>query len=107
MFSPLSHNVSGRSGGWFGNSNTPALLLCEMLGFIFALQPRPAITMLVAVCAGVGITITYSRAGYLCWVLMVVWYVANGLRFNFVRTAVLTGVAVTIGVLLLSLMGLN
>src|SRR5260370_42585946 len=23
VFSHLSHNVSGRSGGWFGNSNTP------------------------------------------------------------------------------------
>lgn len=91
VFSQLSYSVAGRGGGWFGNPNTPALYLCQALGIIIACVPRVRIVALAAAFIGLGIVTTFSRAGFLCYGIMIVSYLFNRFRKNVISTSSVLG----------------
>lgn len=80
VFGHLSGSVEGRAAGWFGNANSPPLVLCAMLGLVLILAGRSKMAFAAVIMVGVGVFPTFSRGGMICYTIMTVLYLAYLLR---------------------------
>ncbi|HYF34012.1 MAG TPA: hypothetical protein VD994_01875, partial [Prosthecobacter sp.] len=75
-------SIPGRFAGFNGHPNFPPILLCEMLGIVFALSKNFRLNCVFIGISVVGVALTYGRAGMVVLVLMAVPYVLLNARRN-------------------------
>ena len=78
LFNPLAFSfVTGRSAGLYINPNMSAVAL--ILGMIMTIAVvTPRLRMLFALAIGLGVFLTFSRAGIIGWVLVLVVFIKTG-----------------------------
>lgn len=75
-------SISGRFAGFNGHPNFPPILLCEMLGIVFALSKNFRLNCVLIAVSMVGVALTYGRAGMVVLVLMSLAYILLNVRRN-------------------------
>ncbi len=85
--------IPGRFSGFSGHPNSPPMILCEMLGIVFALSQNFRINMIMLAICVPGVALTYGRSGMVCLALMGLVYVAMNARkhLGFILLMVVTG----------------
>ncbi len=76
-------SIPGRYSGFNSHPNFPPVLLCEMLGIIFALSKNFRFNCLMIGVAVPGVALTYGRSGMIVLALMCGTYVLLNARRNF------------------------
>lgn len=76
-------SIPGRYAGFNGHPNFPPVLLCEMLGIVFALSKNFRFNCLMIAVAVPGVALTYGRSGMAVLALLCGAYVLLNLRKNF------------------------
>ena len=87
-------SIPGRFAGFNGHPNFPPVLLCEMLGIVFALSQNFRFNCLMIGVALPGVALTYGRSGMIVLVLLSGFYVLLNARRHLGFLAVVTAVAV-------------
>jgi O-antigen ligase len=75
-------SIPGRFAGFNGHPNFPPILLCEMLGIVFALSKNFRLNCLLIVVSVVGVALTYGRSGMLVLAAMSCAYLLLNARRN-------------------------
>ena len=75
-------SIPGRYAGFNGHPNFPPVLLCEMLGIIFALSKNFRFNCLMIAVALPGVALTYGRSGMVVLALLCGAYVLMNARRN-------------------------
>ena len=75
-------SINGRYAGFNGHPNFPPVVLCEMLGIIFALSKNFRFNCLMIGVAIPGVGLTYGRSGMVVLVLMCGVYILMNARRN-------------------------
>jgi len=75
-------SIPGRFAGFNGHPNFPPVLLCEMLGIVFALSRNFKLNCALIAVAYVGVALTYGRSGFVVLTLMSAMYVLVNARRN-------------------------
>jgi len=86
-------SIPGRYSGFNSHPNFPPVLLCEMLGIIFALSKNFRFNCLMIGVAVPGVALTYGRSGMIVLALMCGTYVLLNARRNFGFLLVVTIIA--------------
>jgi len=86
-------SIPGRYSGFNSHPNFPPVLLCEMLGIIFALSKNFRFNCLMIGVAVPGVALTYGRSGMIVLALMCGAYVLLNARRNFGFLLVVTIIA--------------
>lgn len=76
-------SIPGRYAGFNSHPNFPPVLLCEMLGIVFALSKNFRFNCLMIAVAVPGVALTYGRSGMLVLALLCGVYVLLNFRKNF------------------------
>lgn len=87
-------SIPGRFSGFNGHPNFPPVLLCEMLGIVFALSNNFRFNCLMIGVAIPGVGLTYGRSGMLILGLMCAAYILLNARRNLGFLAVVSAVAI-------------
>ena len=87
-------SIPGRFAGFNGHPNFPPVLLCEMLGIVFALSQNFRFNCLMIGVALPGVALTYGRSGMIVLVLISGFYVLLNGRRHLGFLAVVVAVAV-------------
>lgn len=85
-------SIPGRYAGFNGHPNFPPVLLCEMLGIIFALSKNFRFNCLMIAVALPGVALTYGRSGMVVLALLCGAYVLLNARRNFGFLMILSAV---------------
>lgn len=75
-------SIPGRYAGFNGHPNFPPVLLCEMLGIVFALSPNFRLNCMLIGVSFVGVALTYGRSGFLVLAVMAGIYILMNARRN-------------------------
>lgn len=86
-------SIPGRYSGFNSHPNFPPVLLCEMLGIIFALSKNFRFNCLMIGVAVPGVALTYGRSGMIVLALMCGTYVLLNARRNFGFLLIVTIIA--------------
>jgi O-antigen ligase len=86
--------IQGRFAGFNGHPNFPPVLLCEMLGILFALSKNFRLNCLMIGVALPGVALTYGRSGMIVLALLSGAYVLMNARQHLGFLVVVTAVAV-------------
>lgn len=76
-------SIPGRYAGFNSHPNFPPVLLCEMLGIVFALSKNFRFNCLMIAVAVPGVALTYGRSGMIVLALLCGAYVLLNARRNF------------------------
>ncbi|MFN0078879.1 MAG: O-antigen ligase family protein [Prosthecobacter sp.] len=87
-------SIPGRFAGFNSHPNFPPVLLCEMLGIIFALSKNFRFNCLMIAVAVPGVALTYGRSGMVILALLCGAYVLLNARRNFGFLLLVTIIAV-------------
>lgn len=87
-------SIPGRYAGFNSHPNFPPVLLCEMLGIIFALSKSFRFNCLMIAVAVPGVALTYGRSGMLVLALLCGTYVLLNARRNFGFLMIVTAIAI-------------
>lgn len=87
-------SIPGRYAGFNSHPNFPPVLLCEMLGIIFALSKNFRFNCLMIAVAVPGVALTYGRSGMLVLALLCGAYVLLNARRNFGFLLIVTAIAI-------------
>lgn len=86
-------SIPGRYAGFNSHPNFPPVLLCEMLGIVFALSSNFRFNCLMIAVAVPGVALTYGRSGMIILALLCGAYVLLNARKNFGFLMILTAIA--------------
>ncbi len=86
-------SIPGRYAGFNSHPNFPPVLLCEMLGIVFALSKNFRFNCLMIAVAVPGVALTYGRSGMAVLALLCGAYVLLNLRKNFGFIMVVAAIA--------------
>ncbi len=86
-------SIPGRYSGFNSHPNFPPVLLCEMLGIIFALSQNFRFNCLMIAVAVPGVALTYGRSGMIVLALLCGAYVLLNARKNFGFLMIVTAIA--------------
>lgn len=86
-------SIPGRFSGFNSHPNFPPVLLCEMLGIIFALSKNFRFNCLMIAVAIPGVALTYGRSGMIILALLCGAYVLLNARRNFGFLLIVTAIA--------------
>lgn len=87
-------SIPGRYAGFNGHPNFPPVLICEMLGIIFALSQNFRFNCLMIGLAVPGVALTYGRSGFIVLALMVGVYILMNARRHIGFLLVIAAIAV-------------
>lgn len=87
-------SIPGRYAGFNSHPNFPPVLLCEMLGIIFALSSNFRFNCLMIAVAVPGVGLTYGRSGMVVLALLCGAYVLLNARRNFGFLVIVTAIAI-------------
>ncbi len=87
-------SIPGRFSGFNGHPNFPPVLLCEMLGIVFALSPNFRLNCMLMGVAFVGVALTYGRSGFVVLALMGGFYILMNARRNLGFLIVIAAIAI-------------
>lgn len=76
-------SIPGRYAGFNSHPNFPPVLLCEMLGIVFALSKNFRFNCLMIAVAVPGVALTYGRSGMIVLALLCGTYILLNARRNF------------------------
>lgn len=86
-------SIPGRFAGFNGHPNSPPIMLCEMLGIIWALSPSFRFNVLMLAISIPGVGLTYGRSGMGVLALMGGIYILIHARRHLVFLLVLGAIA--------------
>lgn len=87
-------SIPGRYAGFNSHPNFPPVLLCEMLGIVFALSKNFKFNCLMIAVAVPGVGLTYGRSGMIVLALLCGAYVLLNARRNMGFLVIVTVIAV-------------
>lgn len=87
-------SIPGRYSGFNSHPNFPPVLLCEMLGIVFALSKNFRFNCLMMAVAVPGVGLTYGRSGMIVLALLCGAYVLLNARRNLGFLVIVTVIAV-------------
>jgi O-antigen ligase len=87
-------SIPGRCAGFNGHPNFPPVVLCEMLGIVFALSKSFRFNCLMIAVAAPGVALTYGRSGMLVLALLCGAYVLLNARRNFGFLMIVAAIAI-------------
>lgn len=87
-------SIPGRYAGFNSHPNFPPVLLCEMLGIVFALSKNFRFNCLMIAVAVPGVGLTYGRSGMIVLALLCGAYVLLNARRNMGFLVIVTAIAV-------------
>lgn len=87
-------SIPGRFSGFNSHPNFPPVLLCEMLGIVFALSKNFRFNCLMMGVAIPGVGLTYGRSGMIVLALMCGVYVLVNARRNFGFLLLVAGISI-------------
>jgi len=87
-------SIPGRFSGFNGHPNFPPVLLCEMLGVVFAFSSNFLINCVIMGVAFVGVALTYGRSGFVVLALMGGFYILMNARRNLGFLIVIAAIAI-------------
>lgn len=87
-------SIPGRYSGFNSHPNFPPVLLCEMLGIVFALSKNFRFNCLMIAVAVPGVGLTYGRSGMIVLAVMCAAYVLLNARRNFGFLLLMAGIAI-------------
>jgi hypothetical protein len=87
-------SIPGRYAGFNSHPNFPPVLLCEMLGIVFALSKNFRFNCLMIAVAVPGVGLTYGRSGMIVLALLCGTYVLMNARRNLGFLAIMAAIAV-------------
>jgi O-antigen ligase len=87
-------SIPGRYSGFNGHPNFPPVLLCEMLGIVFALSKNFRFNCLMIGVALPGVGLTYGRSGMLILGLMCGAYILLNARRNLGFLALIAAIGI-------------
>ncbi len=87
-------SIPGRFSGFNSHPNFPPVLLCEMLGIVFALSKSFRFNCLMIAVAIPGVALTYGRSGMIVLALMCGMYVLLNARRNLGFLLLVTAIAI-------------
>ena len=86
-------SIPGRYAGFNSHPNFPPVLLCEMLGIVFALSKNFRFNCLMIAVAVPGVALTYGRSGMIVLALLCGSYILLNARRNFGFLMIVTAIA--------------
>ncbi len=86
-------SIPGRYAGFNSHPNFPPVLLCEMLGIVFALSKNFRFNCLMIAVAVPGVGLTYGRSGMIVLALLCGAYVVMNARRNIGFLMILAAIA--------------
>lgn len=87
-------SIPGRFSGFNSHPNFPPVLLCEMLGIVFALSKNFRFNCLMIGVAVPGVGLTYGRSGMIVLALICGVYVLANARRNFGFLLLVAGISI-------------
>lgn len=87
-------SIPGRFSGFNGHPNFPPVLLCEMLGIVFALSKNFRFNCVLIGVAFVGVALTYGRSGFVVLALMAGAYILFNARRNLGFLALIAAISI-------------
>lgn len=87
-------SIPGRFSGFNSHPNFPPVLLCEMLGIVFALSKNFRFNCLMIGVAVPGVGLTYGRSGMIVLALICGVYVLANARRNFGFLLLVVGISI-------------
>lgn len=86
-------SIPGRYAGFNSHPNFPPVLLCEMLGIVFALSKNFRFNCLMIAVAVPGVALTYGRSGMIVLALLCGAYVLMNARRNMGFLIIVTAIS--------------
>lgn len=87
-------SIPGRYAGFNSHPNFPPIVMCEMLGIVFALSRNFRFNCIMIGVSLVGVALTYGRAGFVVLLLMSGMYILMNAKRHLGFILLLAGVAI-------------